>query len=76
MSARIRKAYPAESETLADIAFLAWDKDLRPLLSGAAADREVERRRLSPASQPLFDHPCQGFITPILREIGPPQNGV
>lgn len=55
MSARIRKAYPAESETLADIGFLAWDKDLRPLLSGAAADREVERRRLSHEVQAGLD---------------------
>lgn len=47
MSAVIRKALASEIETLADIAYVAWDKDLRPLLSGAAANRDLERRRLS-----------------------------
>jgi ribosomal-protein-alanine N-acetyltransferase len=55
MSARIRKAFPAEVAALADIAFLAWDKDLRPLLSGAAADRQTEQRRLGREVQAGLD---------------------
>lgn len=47
MSAVIRKALPNEIEVLADIAYVAWDKDLRPLLAGPAANRDLERRRLS-----------------------------
>jgi ribosomal-protein-alanine N-acetyltransferase len=47
MSAVIRKAFPSEVEVLADIAYVAWDKDLRPLLAGPAANRDIERRRLS-----------------------------
>lgn len=47
MTAVIRKALASEVETLADIAYVAWEKDLRPLLSGAAANRDLERRRLS-----------------------------
>ena len=47
MAAVIRKALASEVEILADIAYVAWDKDLRPLLSGPAANRDLERRRLS-----------------------------
>lgn len=47
MTATIRKALASEVEILADIAFVAWDKDLRPLLRGPAANRDLERRRLS-----------------------------
>ena len=47
MAAVIRKALGSEVEILADIAYVAWDKDLRPLLSGPAANRDLERRRLS-----------------------------
>jgi [ribosomal protein S18]-alanine N-acetyltransferase len=47
MTAVIRKALASEIETLADIAFVAWERDLRPLLAGPAANRDLERRRLS-----------------------------
>ncbi|HEY9012453.1 MAG TPA: GNAT family N-acetyltransferase [Devosia sp.] len=43
----IRKALTSEVEALADIGYAAWDKDLRPLLAGPAANRGLERRRLS-----------------------------
>ena len=36
----IRKAVPGEIETLADIAFVAWERDLKPFLNGPAASRE------------------------------------
>lgn len=45
----IRKAVPGEIETLADIAFVAWERDLMPFLSGPAASRTAERSRLSQA---------------------------
>lgn len=47
MTATIRKALASEVEVLADLAYVAWDKDLRPLLAGPAANRDLERRRLS-----------------------------
>lgn len=47
MPAVIRKAVATEVEILADIAYIAWDKDLRPFLAGPAANRDLERRRLS-----------------------------
>ena len=43
----IRKAMPSEVETLADIGFVAWERDLMPFLSGQAANRQFEKRRLS-----------------------------
>lgn len=51
----IRKAVASEVETLADIGFVAWERDLRPFLSGPAASREGERRRLSNAVHDLLD---------------------
>ena len=45
----IRKAIPGEIETLADIAFVAWERDLLPFLNGPAASRQAERARLSTA---------------------------
>src|SRR5690606_25341285 len=45
----IRKARPGEIETLADIAFVAWQRDLQPFLSGAAASAGAERERLTAA---------------------------
>ncbi|MEQ1901262.1 MAG: GNAT family N-acetyltransferase [Devosia sp.] len=45
----IRKALPSEVETLADIAFVAWERDLLPFLNGPAASRSAERHRLSQA---------------------------
>lgn len=51
----IRKAVASEVETLADIGFVAWERDLMPFLSGAAANRQNERRRLSQALHELLD---------------------
>jgi ribosomal-protein-alanine N-acetyltransferase len=45
----IRKALPTEIETLADIAFVAWERDLMPFLNDSEALRSTERRRLSQA---------------------------
>ena len=43
----IRRALPSEIETLADIAFVAWERDLLPFLNGAAASRSAEKNRLA-----------------------------
>lgn len=51
----IRKALASEVETLADIGYVAWERDLRPFLSGQAASKEIERRRLSHAVHELLD---------------------
>lgn len=51
----IRKARADEIETLADIGFVAWERDLLPFLSGPAASRDSERRRLSAAVHELLD---------------------
>jgi ribosomal-protein-alanine N-acetyltransferase len=51
----IRKAIPSEIETLADIAFVAWERDLLPFLHGQAASREAERNRLSAAVRDGLD---------------------
>jgi ribosomal-protein-alanine N-acetyltransferase len=51
----IRKAVASEVETLADIGFVAWERDLLPFLSGPAASRQNERRRLSQAVHELLD---------------------
>src|ERR1700754_867356 len=51
----IRKAVPGEIETLADIAFVAWERDLLPFLNGAAASRPAERARLSAAVREGLD---------------------
>jgi ribosomal-protein-alanine N-acetyltransferase len=51
----IRKALPSEVETLADIGFVAWERDLMPFLNGPAASRQNERRRLSAAVHELLD---------------------
>src|ERR1043165_650659 len=51
----IRKAVPSEIETLADIAFVAWERDLRPFLNGPAASRDSERHRLSAAVRDGLD---------------------
>ncbi len=61
----IRKAVPVEIETLADIAFVAWERDLLPFLNGAAASRSAERDRLSAAVRDGLD-----------RVIVPEVNGV
>jgi len=49
LNAIIRKALPGEIETLADIAFVAWERDLLPFLHGAAASRNAEKMRLTTA---------------------------
>ena len=46
----IRKAIPGEIETLADIAFVAWERDLLPFLHGSATSREAGPSR--PTSSP------------------------
>ncbi|HQZ13411.1 MAG TPA: GNAT family N-acetyltransferase [Devosia sp.] len=51
----IRKARADEVETLADIGFVAWERDLMPFLSGPAANPQNERRRLSAAVHELLD---------------------
>lgn len=51
----IRKAVASEAERLADIALLAWERDLRPFLSGEAASRQNEKRRLGIAVHELLD---------------------
>ena len=51
----IRKAIPSEIETLADIAFVAWERVLLPFLHGPAASREAERNRLSAAVRDGLD---------------------
>jgi ribosomal-protein-alanine N-acetyltransferase len=51
----IRKARADEIETLADIGFVAWERDLMPFLSGPAASHQNERRRLSAAVHELLD---------------------
>jgi len=51
----IRKAYPEEIDTLADIAFVAWERDLLPFLNGAAASRHAEQERLTAAVRDGLD---------------------
>lgn len=51
----IRKAVSSEAGSLAEIAYLAWDRDLRPFLTGNAANPQMERRRLGTAVHELLD---------------------
>ena len=51
----IRKAVPSEIETLADIAFVAWERDLLPFLNGPAASRNAEKTRLEAAGRDGLD---------------------
>jgi ribosomal-protein-alanine N-acetyltransferase len=51
----VRKAVASEAGSLAEIAFLAWERDLRPFLSGQAANRQIERRRLAGAVHEMLD---------------------
>jgi ribosomal-protein-alanine N-acetyltransferase len=51
----IRKALASEVETLADIGYVAWERDLMPFLNGQAANPQSERRRLSAAVHELLD---------------------
>lgn len=51
----IRKAIASEAERLADIAYLAWERDLRPFLNGEQQNRQAERRRLQAAVHDLLD---------------------
>lgn len=48
---RIRKADPREIETLADIGYVAWEKDLLPFLRDTEDVRRSEQRRLHLAVQ-------------------------
>lgn len=45
----IRKADPREVETLADIAFVAWERDLLPYMTDTVELRRGEERRLRTA---------------------------
>jgi ribosomal-protein-alanine N-acetyltransferase len=51
----IRKAIPVEIETLADIAFVAWERDLLPFFNGPTPSRDAERHRLSAAVRDGLD---------------------
>jgi ribosomal protein S18 acetylase RimI-like enzyme len=51
----IRKAVPAEIDTLADIAYVAWERDLLPFLNGPAASRSGEQARLTAAVRDGLD---------------------
>ncbi len=51
----IRKAILSEVETLADIGYVAWERDLMPFLNGPAASKQNERKRLSTAVHDLLD---------------------
>ena len=51
----IRKAVPGEIDTLADIAFIAWERDLKPFLNGAAASGNAEKARLTAALRDGLD---------------------
>ncbi len=55
LSTIVRRALPAEIETLADIAYVAWERDLLPFLSGPAASKQTERARLSQAVREALD---------------------
>jgi len=51
----IRKAVASEAERLAEIGYLAWERDLRPFLSPEQQNRQAERRRLQAAVHELLD---------------------
>jgi ribosomal-protein-alanine N-acetyltransferase len=51
----IRRGLPSEIETLADIAYVTWERDLLPFLNGAATSRSAERARLSAAVRDGLD---------------------
>jgi len=51
----IRRAQATESARLVELAIEAWDRDLRPYLTGAAANPDNERRRLASVVHDLFD---------------------
>lgn len=61
----VRMAVASEAESLAEIAYLAWDRDLRPFLSGRAADRQLERRRLGGVVHDLLDRTLVAAIDGI-----------
>lgn len=51
----IRKARADEIETLADIGYVAWERDLMPFLNGPAASKVNEKKRLNDAVHELLD---------------------
>ena len=55
LNTHIRKALSVEIETLADIAYVAWERDLLPFLNGAATLRAAERNRLTAAVRDGLD---------------------
>ena len=50
----IRKAVPSEIDILADIAFIAWERDLLPFLNGGTS-RSAEKDRLEAAVRDGLD---------------------
>lgn len=63
----VRKALASEAERLAELALLAWERDLRPFLSGEAASRQNEKHRLNSAVHELLDRTIVAEIdgTPV-----------
>ena len=59
----IRRAVASEAGVLADLAIEAWERDLRPYLTGAAASREAEYERLRTAAE-------DGYSRIIVAELG------
>jgi ribosomal-protein-alanine N-acetyltransferase len=51
----IRKALTSEVETLANIGYTAWERDLMPFLSSDAGLKQNEKKRLSAAVHELLD---------------------
>jgi len=51
----IRRALPTEIETLADLAFVAWERDLLPFLSPDSISRSAEKQRLTAAVRDGLD---------------------
>jgi len=61
----IRKAVVSEIDVLADIAYVAWERDLLPFLSEQAASRSAERHRLSQAVREGIDRVIVGEINGV-----------
>lgn len=55
LNLHIRKAVVPEIDVLADIAFIAWERDLKPFLHGAAASPGPEKSRLTAAVREGLD---------------------
>jgi ribosomal-protein-alanine N-acetyltransferase len=55
LNLRIRKAMVSEIDTLADIAYVAWERDLMPFMSGPTASKQAEQQRLTQAVRDNID---------------------